>query len=256
MTRTFDAKERIKVSTVSGDLIIKRGGSNEIKVEVNNEYSPRDSFEPQMRESGKTLKLTERIYGSNSGSSTWTVTVPDGIEIDFSSASGDMSVSDMTGEFTGSTASGDFEFDQCRGVWEISTASGDFDFTDCEGEFEISTASGDIDGTDVVIESESSFSTASGRVNVRLAKSSEYDLRLGTASGRATLDYGGNAIKGTFEFVAKVRGGRISAPYDFDDEDTFRKWGDRYVRKTFTKGSDDPLITIETASGKVALKEG
>ncbi|MCP4565947.1 MAG: DUF4097 domain-containing protein [FCB group bacterium] len=256
LVRTFDKKDRIKVKTISGDLIVKKGESDEIRVEVINSYSPRDSFEPQMRESGKTLKLTERIYGSNSGSSSWIVSVPDGVEIDFSSASGDMTVSDLNGEFTGSTASGDYEFENCRGTWNLSTASGDIELDGCEGEFELSTASGDVDANNVVVGYESSFSTASGSVDVRLAKSSEYDLHLGSASGRAVLNYSGNPIKGTFEMVSRDRRGRISAPYDFDHEEKFRKWGERYVRKSFTKGTDAPLITIETASGKAALREG
>ena len=256
LVRTFDKTQRIKVKTIAGDLYVEKGEADEIRVEVINSYSPRDSFEPQMRESGSSLKLTERIYGSNSGSSSWIISVPDGVEIDFSSASGNMTVTDLKGEFSGSTASGDYEFENCSGIWQMSTASGDIELENCKGEFELSTASGDVDANDIVIESESSFSSASGSVDVRLAESTEYDLHLGSASGRAVLNYSGNPIKGTFEMVSRDRRGRITAPFDFDEEERFRQWGERFFRKTFTKGKNDPLITIETASGKPSLKKG
>ncbi len=126
----------------------------------------------------------------------------------------------------------------------------------CTGEFDLSTASGDIDAAGVVLEFASSFTTASGSVEVQLGATAEFDLDVSTASGRATLDYNGNPVKGSFEFVSKDRRGRIKCPFDFEDERRFDRWGDTYVRKTFTRGGDEPRIVIETASGRATLSEG
>jgi DUF4097 and DUF4098 domain-containing protein YvlB len=272
-TRTFEKKEVVRVNTISGDLVVKKGATDQIEVEVIASYSPSDSFEPKFRERGNVLKMSERMYGSNSGSSTWILTVPEGTEIDFSTASGDLTVEELSGEFSAETASGDIvledcrgEFDfstasgdievmSCNGAFDISTASGDIDMEDCHGEFELSTASGDVDASGILIEDASSFSTASGRVNVKLAQTAEHDLELSSASGRVILNYDGHPIKGFFEFTAKVRNGHISAPFDFDDEEEFRRWDDRYVRKSFTRDSDTPQIIIETASGKAILRK-
>jgi DUF4097 and DUF4098 domain-containing protein YvlB len=256
VSESFENIERIKIKTVSGHCVVNKGDAKEVTLEVINSYSPRDSFEPKIKESGKTLRLTEKIYGSNSGSSTWILTVPDGVEIDFSTASGDLDISDVEGFFAATTASGDIDLENCSGAFEISTASGDIMVDDCHGEFQLATASGSIDAVGVVIDYESSFSTASGRVDVTLAKSAEHDINVGSASGSAILDYGGNPIKGTFEMEAKVHSGRIVCPIDFDDEETYGKWDQEYVRKTFTRGNDTPVITIGTASGKAVLKKG
>ena len=103
---------------------------------------------------------------------------------------------------------------------------------------------------------DASFQTASGDVEVQLGATAEHDLEVSTASGRATLDYSGHPIKGRFEFVSKDRRGRIKCPFEFDDERRFDRWGDTYVRKTFTRDGEEPLIFIETASGRATLKEG
>jgi hypothetical protein len=49
--------------------------------------------------------------------------------------------------------------------------------------------------------------------------------------------------------------GRIVAPFDFDDEEEFERWGQDYARKSFKRGNDGPMIAIETASGRAELKE-
>ena len=273
-SQSFEGIEVIRINTVSGDCVVQKGVGDKVEVEVVWSYSPRDSYEPKMRERSKVLKLSEDMYGSNSGRSTWTLTVPDGIEIRFNSASGGMEIEGLTGDFSSQTASGDIRADHCKGEFDFNTASGDIELVDCDGDFrancasgdievnqcsggfEVSTASGSVRAEEVALKDVSAFTTASGRVMVVLAESPEHDLNVSTASGRATLDYGGNEIKGYFEFVCKYRDGRIVSPFDFDDEEQYRRWGDRYVRKWFTKGTDSPQIFIETASGKAILREG
>ena len=92
-------------------------------------------------------------------------------------------------------------------------------------------------------------------MDVVLGASSEYDLVLSTASGSATLDYDGHPINGSFEFLARMRRGRIVAPFEFDDEEEFERWDQAFVRKSFKRGNDGPMIAIETASGRAELIE-
>jgi hypothetical protein len=252
--RSFDAKRRVKIKTVSGNCIVEKGEVDKIEVKIRDHYRPRGSFRPDFRETEKTLILTERILESNSGYSEWSIRVPDGIEIDFSSASGNLTVYDLDGDFSASTASGDVEIEGCRGNFEFNTASGNILATNCHGWYELNTASGDIRGTRISIESESDFNSASGNVRIDLAESPEYDLQLGSASGKSVLSFGGNPVKGFFEFIARYDRGRIKAPYDFDDQEIFRRHGDKYIRKTFVKETDEPRIKISTASGRAELK--
>jgi DUF4097 and DUF4098 domain-containing protein YvlB len=272
-THSFDGIKKIRISTVSGDCVIHRGTTDKVEVNVVWSYRPRDSYRPEFREQGEVLKLSEDIYRSNSGYSTWTLAVPndmevrfnsasggleiDGVDGDFSleTASGDAVVRNCEGQFDFNTASGDIELSNCKGRLDLNTASGDIELENCTGEFEIATASGSVRADGVVLNDASAFSTASGRVRVSLGATAEHDLRVSTASGSAVLDYAGHPIKGYFEFSSKERGGRVSAPYAFEDEERYRRWGDRYVRSWFSRESDQPQVFVETASGRATLTE-
>ncbi|MCX6835063.1 MAG: DUF4097 family beta strand repeat-containing protein [candidate division Zixibacteria bacterium] len=272
-TKTYQGIETIRLNTISGDCIIRKGAGTDVTVEVSSSYQPRDSFEPRFNNRGKVLKLSEEMYGSNSGSSTWTLTVPDSIEISFNSASGDLEISELQGDFSAETASGDIRAEECGGAFKLSSASGSIDLrnctgdvrvsaasgdiqlTECGGEFEVSSASGDVDVDGVTLKESGSFSSASGNVLVILAATPEYDLSVGSASGEATLNYNGNPLNGRFEFTANYRHGRISAPVTFDGEDRYERHGDRYISKWFTKGPETPLISLSTGSGQAVLLE-
>ncbi|MBU8920498.1 MAG: DUF4097 domain-containing protein [Bacteroidales bacterium] len=308
--KRFDDVKRIRISTVSGDCLVKTHKSNEVIVELYRDVYPEDAMDYRIKESGGKLIIKEEWHGrSSSGEVKWTLTVPADIDIEFSTASGDFEISgvsgdvevstasgdisaeDMDGELDVSTASGEVRLIDVRGEKEVSTASGDIyienvteevelstasgdiEAVNVEGDIELSTASGDIEvsdskgifslstasGTvkayDIIIDGNSRFSTASGSVKVRLSETSEYDMDLSTASGNVSLDYNGNEVIGYFEFKARKRRGRIVSPFDFDDEEEYRRHGDDWVRKWFSKKGDDPSVILSTASGTVTLKK-
>lgn len=288
--KTFRSVERIQIRTVSGDCIVEKGSGNRIEVDLVYDVEPDGAFEPEMEQHGTTVRLRERWRGSSThGRVTWTVTVPDEMEIEFSAASGDLEIRGLKGNFEASTASGDVLVENANGEFEFSTASGEIEMDVCEGEFDLSTASGDIDARylkgmlefstasgdievqessgyfdmscasgsvdaeAIVIEEASDFSTASGEVEVVLAAALEFDLEISSASGRATLDYNGNAIKGYFEFTARKDRGRIVSPLEFDNEEEYERYDHTYVRKSFTQRGGSPKIHLGTASGRVTL---
>jgi len=290
VSKTFPAKKLVELSTTSGDCIIQKGPADKITVVVEYTVRPADAFTPEMEERSDRIKLSEDWSGSSSGKVLWTVTVPPEAEIDVESASGDISVSGLSSDIEVSTASGDVTLKMCKGDIEASTASGDIDLENVEGDLEISVASGDIKATDlkgsfefntasgdmevknakgefdlncasgdievekVELDAESEFSAASGDISVSLARSAEYDLELSAASGDVTLEYSGNSLKGRFEMIARHNGSRISAPVAFDSEETFERHGREYDKKIITRSGNKPLISLESASGKVTLK--
>jgi len=271
ITKKFEAKDVVRIKTLSADCIVKKGGGDEIILEIENNYYPEDAFKLKTRDSGQTLKLTEKILGSCDGSATWILTVPQNTEIDFNSTSGGLFVSDLTADISGSTASGDYEVRNCHGRYDLNTASGDYDIIQCdgrfdvntasgdyhidrcEGQFDINTASGNIKADKIVLNKRSKFNSASGDVKVALAKSAEYDLSVNSASGDATLDYDGNDVKGYFEFEVRYRKGDIDSPYDFDDEERINEHGQTYIVKSFTRGDSEPDIRISSATGMASL---
>lgn len=291
MNRTFDAKELVDVNTVSGDLTVKVGDDDKIVVELEQSVRPRDSFEPRIKERGNVLEISEQFHGSSNGGTYWTITVPKSTRIRFSTASGSLRIDGLVADVDANLASGDVDLYNCSGDMDVRTASGNIELDSCsgrldassasgsvraircqgdlrlsaasgnvraidsQGEFDLSSASGSVRASGIQVDQRSSFSSASGSAYVTLAKSAEHDLVVSSASGRAILDYDGNPVKGYFEFVARDREGRIDAPYDFDDEVSFRHHGDRYVRKSFAMEGEAPEIRVETASGVATLKK-
>jgi len=307
--KEFKGIESLEIELTSGDCEIKAGNSKTVTVEVKYDVKPEKNFEPEFVQKGKILKLSEEWSGRNSrGNVLWTIIAPEKTEIEFSAASGDLSIENMKtniesgtasgdvsiencigefeieaasgdifaknleGDIEISTASGDIEIDDCKGDIEISAASGDIEaknlvgsldmsvasgdveVEDCKGEFDLSAASGDVEATGVILDGSSSFSAASGDVNVILENTSKYDIEIGVASGDATLDFNGNKITGTIEMTANKKRGKINAPFKADNTEEYEKNDRTYVKKTFNKGGE-PVITIKTASGEATLKK-
>ena len=125
---------------------------NQLSKREINRYSEKleKSFEPEFQERGNSIRLTERWFGSSSnGFITWTITVPAGTEIDFSTASGDLSISETNNMFKANTASGEITVDNSKGEFDFNTASGNISFEKVNGEIDLSTASGDIEAYDI-----------------------------------------------------------------------------------------------------------
>lgn len=306
----YDGVTSLDLNTVSGDCVIQTHGSSKAIVELYYDVDPEGAFRYRITNRRGKLVIKERWgRGSSSGDVRWTLTVPEGVGIEFSAASGDLDASGPLGSVEASTASGDIEIEKVSGDMDISTASGDVTIVGADGEKDISTASGNIDlqnsggevklstasgdikvdgaqgdmrlstasgeievsdtrggfklscasgeitARNVTIEDASSFSTASGEVEVILAETSKHDLELSTASGDVTLDYNGHSVEGFFEFEARKRRGRITCPFDFDTEEEFEENGRTYVRNTFTRNGDLPEVILHTASGSIALRK-
>jgi len=256
IARAYAGKETVSIRTVSGGCQVRVGPDDSIRVHLEHAHVPPGVFEARFGERERSLLLEEVFDGStSSGYSTWTVTVPAGTTIEFSSASGDLEIEGLEGGVEASIASGDVEIRHFQGELQINTASGDVDLEEISGALQIHTASGEIEITDVTLEAESSFASASGDVEVKLARSAAHDLSVASASGDAILDYDGNAILGRFVFTAKVNGGRIVSPFAFDSEERFTQHEELYDRKSFTRDGDTPTVTIATASGKAQLRQ-
>jgi DUF4097 and DUF4098 domain-containing protein YvlB len=289
--KTFDAKKRVRVETTSGDCIILSGSDNEIKVDLVYAVEPEDAFEPDIQERTNEIRIKERWRSRSSGQVSWTITVPKETEIDFSTASGDLSIegvheeieastasgditildtegrldvstasgdieiSDSGGEMDLSTASGDIKARDINGEMDLSTASGDIRIKNSKGEFEISCASGDIEASEIVLTEEGSFSTASGDIELKLAESAEYDIECSAASGDIELDYQGNNLNGYFEFTTRKNRGSIRSGINFDTEEEFERGGRTYIRKTVSVGGKTPQILLSTSSGDITFRE-
>jgi DUF4097 and DUF4098 domain-containing protein YvlB len=243
--KKFEGVKSVSLETVSGNCVVKTHKSSEVLVDLEYDVEPEGSFEYRMNDRGGKLVLEEdwesRHGGSMSGEVMWTITMPEGMDIKFSTASGDLSVTGPVGRVKASTASGDIEIVDAKGDIDVSTASGDVLLRNVAGEKEVSTASGDIriensnDDIDV--------STASGQIE---ASGIAGDAEMSTASGEIDI----TDSKGAFDL--SCASGEITAKgITIEGESRFSTAsGSVEIILAATSEYD---ITLSTASGDVTL---
>ena len=289
--KSFDGISSIDLSTASGDCIIKKGSSDEVKVKVTYTYDD-DDYTPKMDKSGSRLGLEEKFHANNTrGNSKWELTVPDGLEIEFSSGSGDLSlnglkgeldynsgsgdghVEDFEGEMKGNSGSGDFHIKNVKGeiklnsgsgdhqisdsdlVAKANTGSGDVEVNDSKGGYKLNTGSGDVGASRVSLSEAGNFNTGSGDVEIVLDMALVEDISANSGSGNAVIDFNGNKIEGEVIMICKKKGGHIKAPFKFDKEEEIDQNGEIYLKKTAKLGSKDILIEVSTGTGTAEIRK-
>ena len=273
----FSGVETVKIKTIAGDLRLGRSTSGEVEVHVLSTYDE-NKMSMKMEQEGNLLNLSEISHSNSSsnGNSIWTVGIPDGLDIKvkFSTASGDIVASDLTGNlkvntasgdielrnFTGTakgnTASGDIKLENTNGPMDLNTASGDVTANIVEGKLILNTASGNINITTVTLNEKSSFNSASGDVEVSVIQTPMHNLKLSSASGNVILNMQGNELQGHIRMTTKIGFlNKISAPFDFDKEEEYERNGDQYITKSVILGDPQMKITLSTSSGDAIIND-
>jgi hypothetical protein len=272
--KTFGKKDEIRFKLVLGDCQLKKSSDSRIHVHLVYSYEPDMSYEPRIKERGDTLYLEEKMRGNNpKGYSTWTVEVPDDIEIEFKSATGNLAVEGLKIEVDGSTGTGNIELSQVKGEYDVSTGTGDIEVYESQGEFDVSSGTGRVkiknskgnfdasSGTGSVkaegltIDFDGDFSSGTGDAEVSFPDGADFELTVSSGTDDAILNMNGKQVKGYFEFTCHARKGRIVCPVKFDKEEELKENGQTYLRKSFTKGKDVPKIYIKTGTGKAKLNK-
>ncbi|MFT6828512.1 MAG: hypothetical protein ACJAZV_001805, partial [Roseivirga sp.] len=93
INKSFTGVKNIRLTTASGNGIIKKGNGNEVKVTV--EYTFDDEiYKPTFDQEGDRLVIDERFERSrsNRGYAKWTLEIPDGLDLEFKTGSGNIEV--------------------------------------------------------------------------------------------------------------------------------------------------------------------
>ena len=297
INKTFDDIDFVGVNIASGSAYVKKSNSNQVKVTVEYTYDD-DDYTPEFDVSGSRLRVKEefgrgRRNWNIKGKSTWTFELPDGIELDLNTGSGNVevvglevrmrvssgsgsieventkgdsrvntgsgniSITQLTGEVRANTGSGNIRIREVEGDSDLNTGSGNVRATDVTGKMRYNTGSGRIDAENLTITDHSRFSTGSGNVDVSLGAALDHDLILSTGSGNATLDFNGQKIEGIFFMEASSKSS-ISAPFDFDksyeSDEGYGRNNRRWVKEA-TIGSKDVRIDITTGSGNAKVRQ-
>lgn len=293
--KTYSGIKSIRLSTASGNGIIKKSSSNEVKVTLEYTYD-KDSYEPKFEQSGDRLYIEEDFRRSRwtDGYSKWTLEIPDGLELEFKTGSGNIEVGNVNVDLNANSGSGNIDIDRVEGDVRANTGSGNISFSDLngrmyantgsgsirldnvkvqdgarfntgsgniranviEGELDMNTGSGGIDVRAATITGHSSFNTGSGSAQLELAAALDFDVSINTGSGNATLDFNGQEIEGEFYMKASEEND-IRAPFKFDKEyEEDRGWRNRknYVKEVKV-GSKAIRISISTGSGRAEVRK-
>ena len=289
--KSFNGVKSIDLSTASGDCIIKKGSGDAVQVVLTYTYDD-DDYTPKMDKNGTRLKLEEKFHSNNTrGSSKWELSVPDGLDIEFNTGSGDLDVGDIKGEMdfnSGSgdahvenydgelklnSGSGDFHFKNVKGEVKVNSGSGDHHISNCElyakantgsgdievndskGGYKLNTGSGDVEAIRLALSEEGGFNTGSGEVEIVLAAALVDDISANSGSGNAVIDFNGNKIEGEVVMTCKKRGGNINAPFKFDKEEEIDRNGETYLKKTAKFGTKNILIEVGTGTGTAEIRK-
>lgn len=291
ISKSFTGVNKVELSTGSGNCEIKKGTGNAVLVEIKHTYG--EDYSPRFSQVGSMLVVEESNRNNHDhGQSWWTVTLPEGVAVEYStgsgnfsaagissdmkirSGSGNLAFADLKGAIRATTGSGDVEVTGYVGEGSFSTGSGDISLSRADGELSLTcgsgdievddskaaikatTGSGDIAATKLIVKGSSKFTTGSGRARVSLAATATFDISITSGSGDAELIYNGNEIVGEIVMRASKRHGNISAPFEFDSvEEDDRNGDNATVVKTVVKGKGTNRISISTGSGDAVLKK-
>jgi DUF4097 and DUF4098 domain-containing protein YvlB len=293
VSKTFSDVKKIKINTSSGDITLVKGSTNEVLVKVTYTYSAGD-YEPVFEQNGSTLTLKEDFNKrSVSGSSKWTLTIPDGLDLHASSGSGNVQASNLKVTISANTGSGNYDWKNVTGDANINTGSGDIDLDTYQGDIDLNTGSGtitvaksngsilantgsgnismtgvtggisantgsgNIKAQELNLTRKGSFNTGSGKVVLVLSSPLTQNLSLNSGSGDAVLDCHGTKLEGTLTMTASKKHGEIKAPFAFDKTEEIDDNGDdnTRIRKTVQLGSSDVEIRISTGSGTAEVRK-
>jgi Putative adhesin len=293
VNKSFNGVKKIRMTTASGSCKIQKSTDASVKVDLQYSYDT-DDYEPRMELEGDRLVIKENFNGNNHhGNAKWSLAIPDGITITFTTGSGDLEASGLTIDLNATTGSGDLIFTNLKGEVQSTTGSGNVELTNFSGDIRANTGSGDMQvqnssgdislncgsgdlklndnkatfsantgsgrivARNLVVQGASKFNTGSGDAEIVLAATPAFDLSVNSGSGDAEVNFNGNEIKGEIVMKASKRHGNIIAPFEFDKtEEIDNNYGDNVtIKKTVVKGNGTNRISIGTGSGNAVLKK-
>ncbi len=269
--KTFSNVKRIKVKLILGDCEIKKSADANVHVRVEYTYDD-EEFEARFKEGATALEISEKLHDGDNGSSHWFLLLPDGIDVDFNAATGSLFIDGFQGSLEANTGTGEYTVKNVKGEIELNTGTGELEISDSEGEFDVNSGTGDViienckgdfsansgtgdvEGSNMAIEGEGDFNSGTGDATVIAPKGDQFTLSVSSGTGDALLDMKGAPLKGSFEFEANKRRGRIICSEKFDREDEYEDGDNTIVKKSFSKGAG-PEYYIHTGTGKAELKK-
>lgn len=252
ITETLDlsapiaAGDTFRVDNASGNTIIRSGASGTVQVNaITHRWASDQTIDVRLTPGGGTVTLaatpgTERYFG-NTPTVDYTITVPDGVRVEATTASGNTTISGVTGAVVASASSGTLTLDKIGGAVTARSSSGNLRLTNIAGDVRATTSSGNITATGIAQPRE--FIATSGNITVEGTFTG--NAQVTASSGNVTIRF---APESAATITATVSSGTIRSG---DLNLTARTETSR--RLSGTLGAGTGLVTVQTSSGNITL---
>lgn len=188
----------VNVRNISGNVVVNGYDGQAIVVTATKQGRDRDRVNIEDRSTGNMVDVRVDYPDRCNNCDVeihFDVKVPRGIAYkfnSFSSVSGDVSVTGVTGDLSAKTVSGETTVNNVSGSVNASSVSGDVHVGKVEGIVSAKSTSGDVEVEILSLEGAANsmeFSSISGDVLVRLPGNLDADVKLSTMSGGLKTDF-------------------------------------------------------------------
>lgn len=215
--KQFANVSQIQVNTFAGNCTLKPANGNTVEVYFSHTFD-NATFVPKIAMEGKKLVLKEKLQLPGRGESDWVISIPNGVNIDLKSISGNITAAGLDIGLDAQTVSGKIDVQDCRGQLNIRSVSGEVVVQNLSGIISLKSSSSDMEirqlsGTIVMKTSGGDIDadTLDGNISI---KAPAGDIHLKNVSGQfevktATGDINVTAVSFTKESWFQAAAGDI-----------------------------------------------
>mgnify|MGYP000141200690 CR=1 FL=1 len=269
ISKDYDIKE-LKLTNSFGDIEIRKGNSNEIRLEANvtvqynDENKARNYIKDAIRiEEGQITNIYIDKISSNRSRDyekamvDFIVYIPEGITVDIQNSFGDIDV-ESAGKTTVKNSHGDIKLVDCSKDVEVENSFGRIEMENIGGNIDASSSNGDIRIEDVAgsIDTETSF----GNIRINnvkgnvVAESRNGNVKIAGVEGNVDVETSFGNVEIDEE---SAENGRVYAETSFGSikgfKDDVRDSGQKkYLETKLGNGSKE--IRLKTSNGSIEMK--
>ncbi|MFK7978522.1 MAG: DUF4097 family beta strand repeat-containing protein [Saprospiraceae bacterium] len=138
LDKSYKSVEYLEISSLTGDITIKKGNTSE--VQVKGEWNE-DKVSVKVNYDGKTLTIEEKKVRNslNRSLSKWVLMVPDNLDLDVNSGTGDLAISGVKADLDANSGTGDILIEDMEGRFDVNSGTGGVDIDNAKGKFDLNS---------------------------------------------------------------------------------------------------------------------
>jgi len=271
LTESFSDISAISLSTSIGHCRLIDSDTDEVVVTV---YYDEEEVEPVFLQQDEKLNIKEEKLTENMRSSIeWILALPEGIDIDINSGTGNLEGEVFDGRVHANLGTGNVAFSELDGLLDINTGTGNvvlgrvsgkvklntgtgkISINVAVGEMDLNSGTGNVDIGEARLAGENHFNSGTGNASVVIHEMEEdLVLSVNSGTGDAELKFDSIPIAGKIEMKCHSQKGKLVSAVDFDSEEILST-GEHNTRVGYiNQGNSGAQIVISTGTGKAILK--